>query len=354
MIKYEIKSKATFNTESYYITYDDFTIRKEPTKEFDGCSNECFQIYSIIASYFNVQKINHKKLGISQQRIDCIIKSWIINHSQNYLITKINNLYSLSSKYNLHFINIDKLNFENRFIKIFLKKLIVNIILKINKQIENEELNLFTLYENIEKLKYINYELCMLKNDFEEDNKIIYDIINNIINTCIIDLNEMSNHISKYIKLNYIGKIGDCDQLIPLKKFEDLEIFDIDIVNKCLENLKSAKQNLLKKRNEKIEDEIGRFNIILKNIENENIFLDTEKTCYNNLICTDKNCCQNFKALKKIRYTSSLLRSSCRDYIIFINLSQEKYLDKIINFLESVLLNIEYNYVWSEFKEISI
>ena len=352
MMKYEIKSKVKFNPESYYITYDDFTIHKEPTKEFDGCSNECFQIYSIIASYFNVKKINPKKLGISQQRIDCIIKSWIINHSQNYLITKINNLYSLSSKYNLHFLNIDKLNFENRFIKIFLKKLIVNIILKINKQIENEKLNLFILYENIEKLKSINYELCIFKTDFEEDNKIIDDIINNIINTCQIDLNEMSNNISKYIKLNYIGKIGDCDQLIPLKKFEDLEIFDVYIINKCLENLKTAKQNLLKKRNEKIEDEIGRFNIILKDIDN--IFLDTEKTCYNNLICNDKNCCQNFKASKKIKYTASLLRSSCRDYTISLSLSQEKYLDKIINFLESVLLNIEYNNVWSEFKEISI
>ena len=60
-MKYEIKSKVKFNPESYYITYDDFTIHKEPTKDFDGCSNECFQIYSIIASYFDYFKNITKK-----------------------------------------------------------------------------------------------------------------------------------------------------------------------------------------------------------------------------------------------------------------------------------------------------
>jgi hypothetical protein len=154
--------------------------------------------------------------------------------------------------------------------------------------------------------------------------------------------------LSDFLRLNIISRKFTKETLLPtenIRTSKDCIIAsngNIDVIKRCIDELKYTKLGVISKYEEKMDDHKLRYS----NSNNE-IDEEWDKTC-NNYKCFDNKCCFSKKTLMRKSYNISLIRSGCRDYQLTLNIEYEYCINNLIKILQDALYELNKNNVINE------
>jgi len=146
--------------------------------------------------------------------------------------------------------------------------------------------------------------------------------------------------LSDFLRHNIISCKFSKETLLPkenIRTSNDCIIVsngNIDIIKKCIDELKYSKLGVISKYEEKMDDHKLKYSSSNNEIDEE-----WDKTC-NNYKCYDNKCCLSKKSLFRKSYNVSLIRSGCRDYQITLNIEYEYCINNLIKILQDALYEI--------------
>jgi hypothetical protein len=145
--------------------------------------------------------------------------------------------------------------------------------------------------------------------------------------------------LSQYLKKVIVKIPFDYDTLVNISEARDVLSVTNNLfaIHDCIEYLKTAEKNMRLKEIEKLTTAVIVVPAILNpDVEEKTLRQFWEKRC-TNPACYVKNCCYDKRALSKISYNVSLLRSGCRSYGASLNPGNIHHVKRLICILENAV-----------------